>query len=299
MPSGSAYPPSPSKTRPQRTSASASASAATPPDDAFATDSDDDDDDDANFERQMSLANTALNGGGGRRGRDAGSPLRALTPKRIALIAAAVLFLVFWFGKGTGTRAPTYDRDADAGAELVDDHQGAAEADVPLAQLPPSSPQKPQAKPGSAACTPPPGKKARSYALMIDAGSTGSRLHLYTFSHCDPAPNALPKLEDEGFFTTKPGLSAYAGRPKEAAESLRGLMDHAIEGVPAGERSCTPVAVKATAGLRLLGDKESTEILVAVEAWLRSDFPFSVVDQGVVVMDGRDEGALPLSLPSG
>ena len=82
---------------------------------------------------------------------------------------------------------------------------------------------------------------------MIDAGSTGSRLHLYTFSHCDPVePAALPALEDEGFFTTKPGLSDYRGRPKDAAESLRGLMEHAIEGNPKSERGCTPIAVKAT-----------------------------------------------------
>ncbi|KAL8278983.1 hypothetical protein RQP46_008652 [Phenoliferia psychrophenolica] len=265
-------------------------------------DSDSESDGDA-FEREMSLANTALNGGSGRRrGDQQGSPLRALTPKRIALIAASVLFLVFWFGKGTGTRL---DPDADAGGEVLHDNLAAgikqpkypsapaeAEAEVPVAALPPSSPQKSKIKPGSSKCTPPPGKKASSYALMIDAGSTGSRLHLYTFSHCDPDPAALPKLEDEGFFTTKPGLSSYAGKPREAAESLRGLMDHAMEGVPASERSCTPVAVKATAGLRLLGERESTAILQSVEAWLKSDWPFSLVDDGVVVMDGRDEGEL-------
>lgn len=292
MPTGSsAYPPSPDK--PARSTRRAS-------DDAFAHDTDSDGSDGDDYERQMSLANTALNGGsGGRRGREQGSPLRALTPKRIALIAASVLFLVFWFGKGTGTRAPVYDQDADAGSELIVDDASKSSPpqvqpeleDVPLAKLPPSSPQKLKAKPGSSACTPPTGKKARSYALMIDAGSTGSRLHLYTFSHCDPSPNALPKLEDEGFFTTKPGLSSYAGKPKEAAESLRGLMDHAMDGVPASERACTPVAVKATAGLRLLGDKESTAILQAVESWLKTDFPFSLVEDGVVVMDGRDEGA--------
>ncbi|PRQ71690.1 Nucleoside phosphatase GDA1/CD39 [Rhodotorula toruloides] len=125
---------------------------------------------------------------------------------------------------------------------------------------------------------------------MIDAGSTGSRIHVYTFSHCDPDPKALPKLENEGFFMTKPGLSSYAGKPREAAESLRGLMEHAIEGVPEAERSCTPIAVKATAGLRLLGARQSQEILDEVERWLKEDWPFAVVKDGVVVMDGRDEG---------
>ncbi|KAI5475639.1 guanosine-diphosphatase [Pseudohyphozyma bogoriensis] len=257
----------------------------------------DDSDDDESYDHQISLANTMLNSG--RRG-DKSHPLRSLTPKRIALIAAGLLFLIFFFGRGTGSRdggavKPT-DEEISAAKEQVEvnpppstTHKAQEQVNIPVEKLPPQSPQK---QPGvdSKTCTPPPGKKARSYALMIDAGSTGSRLHLYTFSHCDPSPDALPKLEDEGFFTTKPGLSSYAGKPQEAAESLRGLMQHALDGVPVSERSCTPVAVKATAGLRLLGEKESTAILNAVENWLVDEFPFSLVEDGVVVMDGKDEG---------
>ncbi|KWU43500.1 nucleoside phosphatase GDA1/CD39, partial [Rhodotorula sp. JG-1b] len=141
-------------------------------------------------------------------------------------------------------------------------------------------------------CTPPPGQKATSYAIMIDAGSTGSRLHLYTFSHCDPDPKALPKLEDELFVTTKPGqgLSSFKGDPTAAAESLRDMMQRAVDAVPESERGCTPLAVKATAGLRLLGPKQSQEILDEVERWLKIEWPFPVVEDGVVIMDGRDEG---------
>ncbi|KAM0748379.1 hypothetical protein T439DRAFT_304797 [Meredithblackwellia eburnea MCA 4105] len=250
-----------------------------------------DSDDENDYDRQMSLANTALNSG--RRNRDAPSPLRSLTPKRIAVIAVGLLFLIFWFGKGTGSRT-IIEEDEDLFSDNVNKQPAGEVApdrvDVPVANLPPQSPQKGKAKPGSSKCTPPPGKKAKSYALMIDAGSTGSRLHLYTFSHCDPEPNALPKLEDEGFFTTKPGLSSYAGKPREAAESLRVLLDHAIAGVPADERKCTPIAVKATAGLRLLGVKESNAILEEVERWLQQEWPFSLVEDGVMVMDGKDEG---------
>lgn len=58
---------------------------------------------------------------------------------------------------------------------------------------------------------------------MIDAGSTGSRIHIYTFQHCqDPeAPgktDVLPTLANEGFFQRQGGLSSFKGRPKEAAE---------------------------------------------------------------------------------
>ncbi|KDE05475.1 hypothetical protein MVLG_04164 [Microbotryum lychnidis-dioicae p1A1 Lamole] len=254
------------------------------------------------FDLEMNLARGALNGrhNNGRLGHPGASsspgshPFRALTPKRIAIIAGSLLLLIFWFGKGTGTGSfPGVDEAAHnhASTDLITTPNGGDDNKVDDIEpnLPPESPQKRPSK-GSSRCTPPPGKKATSYALMIDAGSTGSRMHVYTFSLCDPLPHAVPKLEHEGFYTTKPGLSSYAGRPQDAAESLRGLMDHAVAEVPPSERSCTPVAVKATAGLRLLGERESNEILREVERWMRKEFPFSVVDDGVVIMDGRDEG---------
>jgi guanosine-diphosphatase len=125
------------------------------------------------------------------------------------------------------------------------------------------------------------------YALMIDAGSTGSRIHIYKFNHCGPSP----MYEYEVFRMTQPGLSDYSGRPAEAAQSLDVLLDEALEVVPRSLHSCTPVAVKATAGLRLLGASQSTEILDAIRARFHSKYPFAVDDtNGVVIMDGKDEG---------
>ncbi|OSX56411.1 hypothetical protein POSPLADRAFT_1175139 [Postia placenta MAD-698-R-SB12] len=125
------------------------------------------------------------------------------------------------------------------------------------------------------------------YALMIDAGSTGSRIHIYKFNNCGPSP----MYEYEVFRMTKPGLSSYKGRPQEAAQSLDGLLDEAMKVVPEALRSCTPVAVKATAGLRLLGAAESAAILDAVTKRLHDKYPFSVQEpDGVVIMDGKDEG---------
>lgn len=145
-------------------------------------------------------------------------------------------------------------------------------------------------------CIPIPGKPERQYALMIDAGSTGSRIHVYQFAFCqskvqslsDAAP--LPTLVDEKFYQLQPGLSSFKGRPKEAANSLRPLLQHAIEDVPEKDHHCTPIAVKATAGLRLLGVRESQAILDQVKRSLDKDWPFPVLqDNGVAIMDGKDE----------
>ena len=90
---------------------------------------------------------------------------------------------------------------------------------------------------------------------------------------------------------TQPGLSHYAGRPADAARSLDALLAEAVRVVPEGMRACTPVAVKATAGLRLLPGTQSAEILGAVEGRVGGAYPFRRVERGgVVVMDGKDEG---------
>ncbi|KAF8965955.1 nucleoside phosphatase family-domain-containing protein [Flammula alnicola] len=123
------------------------------------------------------------------------------------------------------------------------------------------------------------------YALMIDAGSTGSRIHIYKFNNC----GASAAYEYEVFKMTQPGLSAFVARnPEEAAKSLDVLLDEAVRVVPKSMHSCTPVAVKATAGLRLLRGSQSADILHAVEERIHHSYPFKLQD--VVIVDGKDEG---------
>jgi guanosine-diphosphatase len=129
---------------------------------------------------------------------------------------------------------------------------------------------------------------------MIDAGSTGSRIHVYKFNNC----GSTPELEDEVFEQTAKkkggsGLSSYDSDAEGAAKSLDVLMDVAVKSVPDSYKSCTPVAVKATAGLRLLGPEKSEKILDAVRTRLETEYPFPVVSKennGVIIMEGKDEG---------
>lgn len=130
---------------------------------------------------------------------------------------------------------------------------------------------------------------------MIDAGSTGSRIHVYRFNNCGP----VPALEKEVLFkqTEKKeggsGLSSYDSDAEGAAQSLDPLLTAAVDVVPAEYKSCSPIAVKATAGLRKLGQEKSQRILEAVRRRIDSSFPFPLVADskgGVEVMDGKDEG---------
>lgn len=129
---------------------------------------------------------------------------------------------------------------------------------------------------------------------MVDAGSTGSRIHVYRFNNC----GSTPELEDEEFAMTEKkeggsGLSSYKSDAEGAAKSLDVLLDVAMKHVPDELKSCTPIAVKATAGLRKLGEEMSAAILAAVRTRLETQYPFPVVSAangGVEVMDGKDEG---------
>ncbi|OLY79013.1 putative guanosine-diphosphatase [Smittium mucronatum] len=132
------------------------------------------------------------------------------------------------------------------------------------------------------------GKPLIQYVLMIDAGSTGSRIHVYKFNNC----RSRPELEDEIFEQIKPGLSSFDSDSEGAAKSLDGLMDIALANIPDQLRSCTPVSVKATAGLRLLGEEKSQKILNAVKNRLAKNYPFQLAkeENPVAVMEGVDEG---------
>ncbi|CAL5871125.1 uncharacterized protein PFLUO_LOCUS5371 [Penicillium psychrofluorescens] len=160
-----------------------------------------------------------------------------------------------------------------------------------------SSEQPPSGASASTKCTKPydSSKPLIQYALMIDAGSTGSRIHVYRFNNCGPTP----ELENEVFEQTKKveggssGLSSYKEDAEGAAHSLDPLMEVAVQNVPEEYRPCTPLAVKATAGLRLLGPSMSDNILEAVRHRLETAYPFPVVSKekgGVEIMDGKDEG---------
>ncbi|KAE8378868.1 nucleoside phosphatase family-domain-containing protein [Aspergillus bertholletiae] len=145
-------------------------------------------------------------------------------------------------------------------------------------------------------CTKPydPSKPLIQYALMIDAGSQGSRIHVYRFNNCGPTP----ELEHEEFEQTEKkkggsGLSSYKEDAEGAAKSLDPLMQVAMRTVPEEYKYCSPVAVKATAGLRMLGPEMSQNILDAVRHRLETMYPFPVVSHekgGVEIMDGSDEG---------
>jgi hypothetical protein len=68
------------------------------------------------------------------------------------------------------------------------------------------------------------------YAVVFDAGSTGSRIHVFKFRTSSQAGTS--ELMHDTFEQLKPGLSAYADDPQKAADSLKPLLETALKTVP-------------------------------------------------------------------
>ncbi|KAJ8014300.1 hypothetical protein DPEC_G00038820 [Dallia pectoralis] len=124
------------------------------------------------------------------------------------------------------------------------------------------------------------------FGVMFDAGSTGTRIHVFKFLLED---NESPKLAQETFRAIKPGLSAYADEPEKCKEGILELLDVAQSSIPSSAWSNTPVVLKATAGLRLLPGEKAKHLLDKVRE-VFGNSPFLSSGESVSIMGGTDEG---------
>lgn len=131
------------------------------------------------------------------------------------------------------------------------------------------------------------------HAVVFDAGSTGSRVHVYEFQYCGPR---LRVLIDELFAEVKPGLSHWGaeGNPQGAAQSLQPLLAQAMKRVPVHLHVSTPLVVRATAGLRLLPETAVKSILTHVRSKLRATGAFVLGGIGA----GREGNISSILLPT-
>lgn len=100
------------------------------------------------------------------------------------------------------------------------------------------------------------------YAIIVDAGSSGSRLFVYCFPHPKSDESILPHItlcsDDQGRSLTKkvnPGLSSFASDPSSSQAYIADLLSFATHNIPSRFHSVTPVYIFATAGMRLLSER--------------------------------------------
>ncbi|XP_055684163.1 ectonucleoside triphosphate diphosphohydrolase 5 isoform X2 [Lutzomyia longipalpis] len=131
------------------------------------------------------------------------------------------------------------------------------------------------------------GYQEKQYAVILDAGSTGSRVLAYEF-HRGYLDGRLV-LDNELFKQLKPGLSAFADKPNEGAQQIEKLLQEAKNVIPNAYWGKTPVVLKATAGLRLLDPTKADGLLKAVRGVFRKS-GFLIEENAVEIMEGVDEG---------
>lgn len=131
------------------------------------------------------------------------------------------------------------------------------------------------------------GEMKTHYGVIFDAGSSGTRIHVYTWRSGGRAGDFW--LIEDDLVKEKPGLSSFAKKPQAAGQSLRHLLEHARKKVPKESRVSTPAFLMATAGLRAVGEKASHAILESARDVLEAS-PFLFQRDWAYILSGKEEG---------
>jgi len=136
------------------------------------------------------------------------------------------------------------------------------------------------------------------YGIVIDAGSSGSRVHIYMWAYrlneSSPAyvKEAPEFSEPKWSLKVEPGLSAFASDPQLAFESVTFLLNYARSMIPHSKQSLTPVYLFATAGMRVLEEQNpiacAAVLTAARHAVEESGFMFEDSEQ-VRIITGQEE----------
>ncbi|KAF2688247.1 hypothetical protein K458DRAFT_385811 [Lentithecium fluviatile CBS 122367] len=141
------------------------------------------------------------------------------------------------------------------------------------------------------------------YGVILDAGSSGTRVHIYRWLNSDTARKSageaqlhkLPDIETDKKWTKKihPGISTFGDHPHDVGpEHLDKLLSHALKYVPLDEVPNTPLFLLATAGMRILPPVQRKSVLKEVCEFARKTTKFQLpdCDLHVQVIPGETEG---------
>lgn len=110
---------------------------------------------------------------------------------------------------------------------------------------------------------------ADNYKIFVDAGSSGSRLHLFKYAK----EEAVPAIDDIFSESNKSPLSSFIKNPQEAGQSLQKLIDDATQELK--KRQANPkdveINVLATAGMRLVDETKQKEIYASVKQFIQNN----------------------------
>lgn len=136
-----------------------------------------------------------------------------------------------------------------------------------------------------------------NYGLVVDCGSSGSRIFVYFWPRHNGNPHDLldiKQMRDRNSQPVvkkiKPGISAMADTPEHASDYLRPLLSFAAAHVPVKKHRETPLYILCTAGMRLLPERQQLAILADLVKDLPLEFDFLFSQSQAEVISGKQEG---------
>ncbi len=124
------------------------------------------------------------------------------------------------------------------------------------------------------------------FKVIIDAGSSGSRIHVFQQVG---DKDGIPVIKELGNQKIKPGLSSYANDPQDAGKPLQPLLTFAENTITnaKGQIGDTTLSLMATAGMRELPQDEQQKIYDNVKTILeKSGFQIKYVGTITGQMEG-------------
>ncbi|KAH9931692.1 nucleoside phosphatase family-domain-containing protein [Epithele typhae] len=153
---------------------------------------------------------------------------------------------------------------------------------------------------------------SRRFGVVIDAGSSGSRLQIYSWKDArtvrmEQGADALRNLPqvrkgtekgEEWSVKVEPGLSTFADNTEGVPTYLAPLLEHARSHIPPSMQPETPLFLLATAGMRLLSSEKQAEVLQSTCDFLRLHSHFKIESPSSVgpcgssvrIITGEEEG---------
>lgn len=128
-----------------------------------------------------------------------------------------------------------------------------------------------------------------NYLVMIDAGSSGSRVFLFQYTR--DRNGELVRMNQLFSKDTNPGINSFTGsKLREVWPPLYELLKGARDHCPFSYRKKTPVYIFATAGMRVLSEKDQDDVLDTIfTSLVDSDIPFYVKRDHLRIIDGELE----------
>lgn len=128
------------------------------------------------------------------------------------------------------------------------------------------------------------------YGLMIDAGSSGSRIYIYTWLHRTantvPDVNSAPLNQTQWSFKVSPGLGTFYNNLDGIAQYLSPLIDYVKQNLNQSLWSETFLYLKATGGLRALAQSDQDNVMAKTREYLHTTpFNFSSSYASVISLD--------------